>query len=522
MLFAVLAACAVAVAQDSTLAPAQPMVPPTASAPVGEVPPPQEKLPAPVNPISASAPAQPELTLDECIARALKKNFDLEIARYNPAIAEDAIQVAKAGLDPTLTLTSTRTFSQQAASLSELDGSPSPTSDNTNTRLAVSEKIATGATVGLSTQLNRAANNSSFNTLNPAFNSAATVSVSQPLLRGFGMEVTKASIRRAEIGLKRANLDFKTQAVTVIESVENAYYNLTFAREQLAVFRASLELANKLYSEAQTRRDTGVATDLDVLSAQVGVANARGNVIQAEQADKDRQDALLALVGQGDLDEKVGTVRFPAVESAAPVFVSSYQLALQNQPAYLSAAAAIEQYRIDLKLAKNARLPSLAVGGAYGLAGRKGSAGAAYDQLPNHDGYNWEVDLSLSVPIGFRGDKAVYRQTLATLNREEARLRQLEQNIQVQVRSAVRAVEANMEGVSIAQLAAELSQKQYELEKARFDAGLSTSYRVLQAQTDLDNAQVKELQARVTLNSAISALHRIEGSSLHRYHVDLH
>lgn len=512
LMFAILAVCAGAFAQDAAPVPAQPMVTPPSAAPVGDVPPPPGPVPS---------PAQPELTLEACIARALQKNFDLEIARYNPVIAADAIQVAKSGLDPTLSLTSTRSFSQQAASLSELDGSPSPTSDNTNTRLAVSEKIATGATVGLSTQLNRSANNSSFNTLNPAFNSAATVSVSQPLLRGFGMEVTKASIRRAEIGLKRANLDFRTQAVTVIQSVEGAYYNLTFAREQLAVFRASLELANKLYGEAQTRRDTGVATDLDVLSAQVGVANARGNVIQAEQTEKDRQDALLALIGQGDLDEKVGTVRFPVVESAAPVFASSYQLALQNQPSYLSAAAAIEQYRIDLKLAKNARLPSLAVGGAYGLAGRKGSAGAAYDQLPNRDGYNWEVDLSLSLPIGFRGDKATYRQSLATLNREETRLRQMEQDIQVQVRSAVRAVEANMESVKIAKLAAELSQKQYELEKARFDAGLSTSYRVLQAQTDLDNAQVKELQARVTLNNAISALHRIEGSSLQRYHVDL-
>lgn len=506
MLFAVLATWAVAVAQDDTPVPARPMV-----------------TPAPANPPApaVAAPAQPELTLEECIARALRKNFDLEIARYNPAIAQDAIQVAKAGLDPTLTLTSTRSFSQQAASQSALDGSTLPTSDSTNTRLAVSEKIASGATVGLSTQLNRSANNSSFNTLNPAFNSAATVSVSQPLLRGFGMEVTKASIRRAEIGLKRAHFDFRTQAVTVIESVEGAYYNLTFAREQLAVFRTSLELANRLYSEAQARRDTGVATDLDVLSAQVGVANARGNVIQAEQTEKDRQDALLALIGQGDLDEKVGTVRFPVVESAAPTFASSYRLALQNQPSYLSAAAAIEQYRIDLKLAKNARLPSLALGGAYGLAGRKGSAGAAYERLPSRDGYNWEVDLSLSVPIGFRGDKATYRQSLATLNREETRLRQMEQNILVQVRSAVRAVEANMESVKIAKLAAELSQRQYELEKARFDAGLSTSYRVLQAQTDLDNAQVKELQARVTLNNAISALHGIEGSSLQRYHVDL-
>lgn len=469
----------------------------------------------------ATGPAAPELTLAQCITRALQKNFDLEIGRYNPVIAQNAIEAAKAGLDPTVTLTSTRSFSQQAASISSLDGSPSPTSDNTNARLGVSEKIATGATVSLSTQLNRSATNSSFTTLNPAYNSAATVSISQPLLRGFGREVTKAGIHRAEIGLQRANLDFKAQALIVIQDTENAYYNLAFAREQLAVRNISLQLANRLFSEAKTRRETGVATDLDVLSAEVGVANARRNVILAGQTVKDRQDALLALIGQGELDDKVGAVRFPAVESAAPDFASSFLAATQNQPAYLSAQAAIEQYRIDLRLAKNAKLPTLNLGGAYGLAGRKGSAGAAYDQLPDRDGYNWQFDLSLSVPLGFRGDKAAYRQSLATLSREETRLRQMEQTIKVQVRSAVRSVDANMESVKIATLSSQLSQKQYELEKARFDAGLSTSYRVLQAQTDLDNARVNELQARVALNSAISALHRIEGSSLQRYAVTL-
>ena len=122
------------------------------------------------------------------------------------------------------------------------------------------------------------------------------------------------------------------------------------------------------------------------------------------------------------------------------------------------------------------------------------------------------------MPWGFRGDKAGYRQSLATLNREEARLHQIEQSIEVQVRSAVRSVETNLESVKIA---SELSQKQYELEKARFDAGLSTSRRVLEAQNDLETNRVNELQARVTLHSAIAALHRIEGSSLQRYSVNL-
>lgn len=470
-------------------------------------------------PAPSSAPAP--LTLEECIQRALSRNFDLEIQRFNPQIAEEAVAAARAEFDPTLTLTSTRSFTQQPGSLSALDGSTAPTSDTTTTRLALSEKISSGATVSVSTRLNRSASNSSFSTLNPAFNADATVSVNQPLLKGAGSAITQATIKRNEIGFARAKLDFKARALDVIQSTENAYYNMVFAREQLEVRNFSLALANRLWEEAKTRRDTGVATDLDVLQAEVGVANARRNVLLAQQSVKDREDALLALIGQFELDAPLGAASFAEFDGALPLVASSVSQARLNQPDYLSTQAAIDQLKLDLNLAKNASLPSLNIGGALGYTGRQGSADAAYRQIPDRDGYAWQADLSLSVPIGFRGDKARYRQSLATFNRETVRLRQIEQNIEVQVRSAVRAVETNLESVKISAQASQLSKRQYELEKARFEAGLSTSRRVLESQNDLETARVSELQSRVNLRTSLTALHRIEGSSLQRYGITL-
>ena len=135
--------------------------------------------------------------------------------------------------------------------------------------------------------------------------------------------------------------------------------------------------------------------------------------------------------------------------------------------------------------------------------------------------HSWQVDFAFNYPWGRSADKARERQSLATLNREQVRLKQLEQSIEVQVRSAVRSVETNLESVRIATFAAKLSEQQYELEKAKFDAGQSTSRRVLQAQDDLEAARISELQAKVSLQGAITALHRIEGSSLQRYSVTL-
>lgn len=470
----------------------------------------QDSVPTSV-PGAPAAPSGPELTLEQCIARALQHNFSVEIGRYSPQIAKDSIEIAKGGYQPQLTVSgATGEFS-----------TPATNSRSSNLRVGVSQELYTGTTVSASSRLDRSSIDPAGTGLNPAYDADLTLSVRQSLLRGFGTEVNRANINRAEIGLQRANLDFKATVLDVIRDTENAYYNLAFAREQLNVRNFSYALAQRLFDEAKIRKETGVATNLDVLAAEVGVANARRSVILAEQAVKDRQDALLALIGQFQLDEDIGTVRFAEVSEATPVFASSYLLAKQNQPDYLSSQAAIEQLKLDLKVAKDDARPDLTVGAALGLSGTNGSGRNAFNNALDRDSHSWQVDFAFNYPWGLTSGRARYRQSLATLNREQIRLKQIEQNIEVQVRSAVRSVETNVESVRIATLAAKLSEEQYELEKAKFDAGQSTSRRVLEAQDDLEAARVSELQAKVNLQSAITALHRIEGSSLQRYSVTL-
>jgi outer membrane protein len=460
----------------------------------------------------APAPAAPELTLEQCIARALARNFSLEVGRYAPAIAKDSIEIAQGGYQPQFSVTGA----------TGENSSPGFDSRSSNLRVGVTQQLYTGTTLSASSRLDRSSSDPfTVGSLNPAYGADLTLSARQSLLRGFGTAINRASLDRAKIGLDRANLDYKATALDVIRDTENAYHNLAFAREQLAVRNFSHALAQRLFDEAKIRRDTGVATNLDVLQAEVGVANARRNVLLAEQTAQDRQDALLALIGQFQLDETLGTVRFAEVSAAAPVFASSYQLAKQNQPDYLSSVAAIEQLKLDLKLAKDGAKPDLTVGAALGLSGNNGSGRDAFGDALDRQNHSWQVDFAFNYPWGQTSDKARYRQSLAGLSREQVRLKQLEQNIEVQVRSAVRSVETNIESVKIATLAARLSEQQYELEKAKFDAGQSTSRRVLEAQNDLENARVAELQSLVTLRTSRSALQRLEGSSLQRYGIQL-
>jgi outer membrane protein TolC len=340
-------------------------------------------------------------------------------------------------------------------------------------------------------------------------------------LRGAGPAVTTAALKRARIGQTRAGFDFQAQALNIVQQTESDYYALVYAREQLRVYRVSFELANKLLEEAQAKKTVGTATDIDVLQAQVNVENSRSNVISAEKTVKDSADALLALIGRFELDTALGEAKFEDLPAQLPVVESSYQLALHHQPDYTSAKMQLDQMQLDLAVAKNALKPTVNVDGVLGFNGTRGSTYDAFDNMANRDGNSWQVDLTVSYPWGRVSDKARYRQSLSILSQQTLTIHQLEQNILVQVRSAVRAVETNSQKVKIAALAAQFSAREYDLENARFTAGLVTSRDVLQTQSDLETARVAELQARITLQNSISALHRLEGSSLDRYHITL-
>ncbi len=471
----------------------------------------------PATPPATPPPLQaPTLTLEECIARALEKNFDLQINAFDTTIAREALEVAEADFEPVFNA-SVQRFSAKNHPLAG-----GARTDVTDARIGVSQFISTGALVSLSASVDRdASTNRTAFAFNPVYNSDVALTVTQPLLRGAGFGVNRANIERNRLGVEIARLNFRSSVLQVIRDTEAAYFNLVFARENLAVQRHSLGLAQRLYEENNTRRLTGVATDLDVLTAEVGIETARNGVLIAEQGVRNREDELLALIGQFEFDTDLGTVGLTAFDQPSPSFDLSYKLARENQPDYLATLESIKQLQLDVTTAKNAALPSLDVGGSVGLDGIDRNYTRAVGNIGNTDARSWQLDVTLSVPWGLHADRARHRAALASLRRQESRLRAIEQDLLVQVRSAVRAVETNRESVAINAKATELATRQYELELARFKAGLSTSRQVLQIQDDLETTRVNELLARVNLRIAIANLHQLEASSLQRFNITL-
>lgn len=480
------------------------------------------------DPTAPVAPDAPPLSIDECIGRAMKKNFDLQIQNYSTDQAKETVEIAKAVFDPNLTATVNRTYSQAASATSRLDGTSvvGVSNDQTSGFVQVTDELPqTGGIVGITGNLGRRASNSGNNFLNPEFDSNIAASISQPLLRNAGGYVAKAQVNRAKIGVTIAQLAYKSRVLTVIRDTENAYYSLVAARETQRIRQLTLDYNNALFAENQARRTTGTMTDLDVLTAEVGVANARRALVQAEGEVRTAEDNLLALISGSaeDFKQRPGPVNFAPFTDPAPEFATSYKQARDYYPDYLSTAATIKQLEIDLSLAKAAAQAGLNLNASLGYSAKATDQGYwdSVDNLPHDHGNSWSIGLAYTMPWGLRADRARVRSTLAGVNQEKTRLDQLEQQLLVQVRAAVRSVQTNLVAVDIAAKASELALRQYELQKARFDAGLSTSRLVLQAQDDLESARFDELNSKVTLRTSVAELHRLEGSSVDRFKVQL-
>ncbi len=461
------------------------------------------------------------LTVEESIRIALAKNYDVRISENTTKRAEQDVEIANAEFQPSVSVTTSDSFNTQVRSADILEGAAQPQSNAQTSRATVSKALDTGGTVSLSTRLNRNFTNSTNNTINPRYNASTTLSIRQPLLSGYGPAVAKARRKLSKLSLEQAKLDFQATVLTIINNTESAYHSLAFAQEQRAVRSAALDLANALLDENQIKLDTGIATSLDVLQAQVGVANAADQLLRAEKAVEDAQDRFLTIIGEDAMIDESIEVEAPDVsDPLAPDVETTFDKVVENAPRYLTLLNQQIQREIELKRSKRNRLPSLNLNGDYALTGLKRNILGAYDEVTNKDSFNWQWSLSLDVPWGLNEKKANYIKAQIQVDTEEARASREKQRLMRDTRIAVRNVTTAMEGIGIKELATRLSAEEFEMEKAKFDAGLSTGRRVLEAQQRMDESKVDDLRAKIDLLDAYSDLRELDGDSLIRYGIE--
>jgi outer membrane protein len=486
----------------------------------------------PAQPIDLSGPVD----LQKVVGVALGRNFTVRIQQYNVFESVDAVEVQKAAFEPDFNFNANRQVVFQPAN--EIEASNGTTSvapgqgvapityfttATTTTldtaALSLNDTLVTGGTVTAGYSVLRSEYNPAYTLPNPSYSGTASIQVTQPLLKGAGTDYNRAAIESARLGVRISNLNFKSTILTMVLNVETTYYNLLYQREQYKVQEEELKQAQQLLDENTQKRQTGTLTDLDVMNARAGVATAQNQLILDKQAVQNSEDSLLQLLGDRSFTTAVGEIAFPDVGEPEVSFARSYKLARDNGPDLAVAQATIAQFKLAALKAKRDAQPELNVNGGLSYSSYAPTVGQSF--TTNWNGYNWTGGVTLNIPWGLHANRAQYNSATAQVHSQEVAYDQADQNLVVQVRADVRAVEASEASVRSSAENTKFNEKAYELTKAQFDAGLATSYLVLQAQNTLETARVSELQAKVSLLLAIANLRFLEGSSLQLYRINL-
>jgi outer membrane protein len=461
-----------------------------------------------------------EMTLQDCFTEALKHNFDVQVERYAPEISLYDLHAAYAGYDPQFTLSGGHTYNQ-----SGLDGFPSLTTKGDNYKSGLSGELPWGMTYDLSGDIGKSYGSYLGTNFNRGASGSAGVTVTQPLLKNFWIHGNRLAITAAKNNLKASEQSLRAQIITTITAVETAFYNLVYARESVKVQQEALALAEQQFTDDKARVDIGtIAQSGGTLEQDEAlVAQNRATLINAYYTLTGAQNTLKNLITDNyskSHDTDIAPVGGTNAEKQLLDLQDSWNKGMTQRPDLIQAKISVEQQGIQLKYDKNQIWPELDLVGSYGFNGEGSDFSGTYNQVGEVNRPFYSYGAQLSVPLsnakarnGYKADRAVQQQLLL-------KLKQLEQNVMVQIddavaqaRSAWDSIEATRQGRIAAEAALHAEQEKYKV-------GKSTTFTVLQLQKSLTDARTAEIQAVANYNIALANLAAQEGSTLERRQID--
>lgn len=467
----------------------------------------------------ADAPASP-LTLRQAIHRSLGHNLGLAVSRLEAARSVDTLALAESAFDPRL---SWRNRVGSARTLAEINAG-TPALDTFTSDLGISQPFSWGGELSLGLGTARTWLDSNGIGGDQDVSAGASISYTQPLLKGGWQAVNLAPVVSARLGAGRSRLQFRSATLDLIRDTENAYWTLAANRSLVGLRQTSLRSAESLRDEVAEKRRLGAATIQEQLQAEAEVANQQVAVLgarqQADAADT-RVRSLLGLDATADAPAEVAVEPMPA----GPVEgIVDYRAWLGGVLAFdldaRAQQAAVDAAQVDVDAARRNDLPQLdltVAGSANGATGTFNRLNPALNALPNEHSWEGSATLTLSFPLGFRDSEARLRQAERSRRQADLRLADLRQRLTFDARAAWRDLEAARARLTAASAALELQRKVYEGERARYTAGASDIPRVLQAQAALDGAQLAWVGATLDARVASARVARLDGTLLARH-----
>jgi len=466
----------------------------------------------------AAVRAEP-LTLNDAIQLALQKNPRIHVSAFSPQIARANVLQQYGQFDPAITFN--RSYSQSDALLT-VGSSVTQFTQTDNYSLELGGLAPWGLTYSIGgTAVNE---RGTFNGFAANYVTFGGVTVTQPLLRGFGFGANLAGLRVAKAN--RAISDW-THKQTVIDTVTNviaAYNNVLLARDNLRIARFSHDLTAQLLDENEKRNRVGALADADVTQARARLATREEPILFAERAVHDAENQLRAQIGETSFLADGPTLDLAPLPPATPMTISpadDLKEAYAQRPDYQAARLGITKLRATDAQAQNQLLPRVDFVGSYGYNGLDSDFAASRRQVYNEDRTAYSAGVVVSVPLTFAQGRGQARAARLTLRQSEADLVRLEQDIAIAVATAAGQIETTRQRVAATRASLELAQRALDAEQKRYLAGTSRTLDVLTLQEQLVSVEGTQVQALTDERVAHAAYERLLGITLARHQITL-
>jgi outer membrane protein TolC len=425
----------------------------------------------------------------------------------------------------------------------------------TTANFAYTQGFQWGTNLSVGFNNTRTTTNSGFQTVSPALNSSFQFKLSQHLLQGFGFAANNRFIRIAKNNREQSDVAFRLQITTTVDQIENMYWDLVFAYENLRVKQESLTFSQKTLSDTKKQVEIGSLAPIEAVRAQSTVAADEQSLTVAKTNLQ-----LQQLVMKNALSR---TLHDPALANADVVPTSTMEVpqseqiqptedlvndALRHRPELVEARIQLNSQEISNKAVRSALLPTLDAYAYYGGSGLGGSqnpanvcasAGqgfcatanpdptlgqsalapstsypATLNQLINSSAPDKGVGLQLNIPLRNRAAQAIQIRSELEYRQGQMALQQTENRVSIEVRQAQFGVEQNRASVASAQAAADYARQSLDAEQKKYQFGTSTTTAVLQNRSALATAESTLLSAMAAYEKSRVELDRAVGNLL--------
>jgi outer membrane protein len=503
------------------------------------------------------------LSLEDAVELALENNLDIMVQRYYPWMAEtDLLRTAGGAAGrgtgnttipgafanlPTLSFDPTLTATTSADSRLLPVNNPLTAGTGTSTAAAqlsthtelgnfqYAQAFHTGTNFALSLDDTRTDTSSAAVHFNPSVTSTGTFLFAQPLLNGFGLLANERYIRIARLTKTASDQAFLQSILTDVTAVEDDYWELVFALDNISVQQQAVDLAQRLYDDNRRQVDVGTMAPISIVQAQAQIATANQALIVAQTAKLQEQTLLMSVITKNPTAPALLNVEIVPTDSAQNpppaeniTLLDAVNEALANRPDVAEAKITLSADDINIRATQNALLPALTLSAfatGSGLGGNTkvtapvpaiipGGIGDSLSQVFQGTFPEFQAQLALTLPIRNRVAQADNARALLTERQDQVRLQQTTNNVMVDVQNALITLEQDRATVQAAELTSDLQQQTLDAEQKKLDLGASTIFIVVTDQQALTAAAAAEVRAEVNLQEALVNFQRAMGRTL--------